>query len=147
MDLQGRWLPLAVNVLLQMSRVTITYDLDLLQSRSNGREVIVVQNEAGCSDVLFQSIQLGRTRYGHYPGLLRQQPSQSNLGSCCAFTLGDLTQQLYQLRIGLAVLFGKARHYVAKVVVRELGVSINGSAQEAFAQRTEGNETDSEFFK
>ena len=56
-------------------------------------------------------------------------------------------QRLHQRLIGLPGLCGKAWRDISKVVRREHRVLVNGTGQEAFAQRTKGHKSYAQFLQ
>src|ERR1700723_2707528 len=92
-------------------------------------------------------MQLRRTRNRNHPGLLSKQPSQRDLCTGHFFPVCHLTQNVYQLLIRLARLLMKAWNYIAEVFTVECCVLVDGSSEEAFAERAERHQADTQFFE
>src|SRR5215467_572673 len=97
--------------------------------------------EGGGSDVFFQAMELGCAGNGNDPGLLRQQPGESDLRGSRLLLLSDGADQIDNRLIRFSVLRREARNDVAEIAFVELGVFADFAGEEAFAQRTEGNES------
>src|SRR5579863_947113 len=92
-------------------------------------------------------MQLGRSRDRHDPRLLRKQPGECDLSRCRFLLLRKFTKHIHHRLIRFPVLFRKTWHDVSEIAFVELGVLVDLSSQEAFAERAEWNEPDTEFLQ
>src|SRR5579884_3858169 len=92
-------------------------------------------------------MQLGRARDRNGPRLLCQQPGERDLGRCRLLAFCDFREQIDERLVGLSVLRLETRNDVAKIAFVELRFFADLAGEEAFAQRTEWNESDPEFLK
>src|SRR5580765_5148850 len=92
-------------------------------------------------------MQLRRAGDGNNPGLLREQPSQRNLGGGHLFLFRKSRKQINEGLICFSIFRAKARDIVAEIGAVELRILVDCAREEALAQGTEGNESNSEFFQ
>ena len=70
---------------------------------------------------------------GDNPGLLCEQPRQSDLRRCDLFLCGELSNHIHQRLIRLAVFLAEARDFVAEILIAELGVLVDCPREETLA--------------
>jgi len=63
------------------------------------------------------------------------------------FLRGELSNHIHQRLVRFAILLVEARDFVAEILAGELCVLVDCAGEEAFAQRTEWDESDSKFFQ
>ena len=76
---------------------------------------------------------LRRAGNGDNPGLLCEQPGQSDLRRCHLLLCGELSNYIHQRLIRLAVLLAEARDIVAEILIAELGVLVDCPREETLA--------------
>ena len=79
--------------------------------------------------------------------VLRQQPGQRDLGGGHLFLSCKFCEHIHKGLIRFAILLAETRDCVAKIGAVELRVRADFSREKAFAQGTEGNKSDAEFFQ
>src|SRR5207244_8352172 len=84
---------------------------------------------------------------GHDPRFLGEQPGERDLRGCRLLSFCELGEPLDERQIRLPVLRREARDHIAEVRAVERGLLVDLSRQEAFAERTERNEADSQFLE
>src|SRR5579872_5171454 len=92
-------------------------------------------------------MQLGCAWNGNDPGLLREQPCQSDLGRRCLLLLRESANHVHDSLIGIPILGRKTRNDIAEISLVELRVFADRPGEKAFSERTEGDEADAEFLK
>src|SRR5206468_2692770 len=92
-------------------------------------------------------MQLSGARDRNNPRLLGQQPSQRDLGGGHLFLFREFRKHINEGLIRFSVFRVKTRDLVAEIVAVKLRILVNLSREEAFAQGTEGNKSNSEFFQ
>src|SRR6266853_1382322 len=97
-------------------------------------------------DVFFESLDLPSPRDRNDPRLLSQQPRQCNLRRSRFLALGDSRENINDSLIRRAVLGCEAWDRVTEVGAVERRRLVDPAREEAFPQRTEGNEADAERF-
>src|ERR1700722_14987304 len=137
----------AVHQLLQFLGIASTFNRDLGDCGFQLPEIFAREFDGDGSDVLFESVQLRRTRNWNDPRLLCKQPCQRDLSGRRLFLLRELADQINQSLIQFTVLGRKARHNVAEVSLVELRVFADLAGEEALAQWAERNEPDPEFLE
>ena len=136
---------LSSDQLLVELRVPCAGERDLCGGIFEGIEVAWTQLNLHSMDVFSKPVEFGSAWNGDDPGLLRQEPGQSQLAGGGPFLLSKASDQIDKCLVGFPVLLGEARNGVAEVCAVELCFFGDGAGEEALAQRTEGNEADSEF--
>src|SRR5688572_16911445 len=99
------------------------------------------------AQVFFKSIEFCSTWNWYDPRLLGQQPSKCNLCRSRILFFCNFFKQVDHNLIRLSRIGCKTWHDVSKIVAVELRVFINLSGKKASPQRTEWNESYSQFFK
>src|SRR6266480_3567457 len=92
-------------------------------------------------------MQLRGAGYRNDPRLLGQEPGDCNLRGRHPFPGCDLAEQIDQGVVRLTRLRREAGNDVAEIGAVELRVLVDGTREEALAQRAEGNEADAEFLE
>src|SRR5882762_6631579 len=139
--------PLSVDQFLQFFRVPFPLHGDLRRRVVDLAEIVGRKFDGTASDVLFQTMQLRRTRDRDDPRLLREQPGKCDLSRRSLLPFCNLAKQINQCLICFPSLWGKARDDVAEVGALELCILVDLSGEEALTKRTEWNESDPEFLE
>src|SRR5580704_2637836 len=105
------------------------------------------QFDVGGAEIFFQAAELCRARNWNHPRLLRQDPRQGDLSGSRFLFGGELIEQIEHRLVGFAIFGSHAWSRVAKIGGIELCIFVDRSGQKAFAERTERNEADAEFFE
>ena len=105
-------------------------------------EIVGRKFDGSGSNVLLESMQLGRARYRHNPGLLRKQPSERDLRRRRLFLYCKLAQHIHQGLVRSPILFAETRNDVTEIRLVEFRILVDLASKEALPQRAEGNESD-----
>src|SRR5689334_17941457 len=92
-------------------------------------------------------MEFGRAGDGNDPCLLREQPSERNLGGHCFFLLSKFANQVDQGLIGFAIFRSEARDNVTEIIFVKLRVLADLARKEPFSERTKRNEADTQLLK
>src|ERR1700693_1608892 len=141
------YVPLSIDQFLQFFRIPFPLHRDLRRCGLQLPEIVGRQLDRNRSDVLFEPVQLRRTRDGHERRLLRKQPSERDLRGRRFLLLRKFPQQVHQSLIRSSVLRREARYDIAEIVLVELRILVDLPSKEAFTKRTEGNESDPKFLE
>src|SRR5260370_9928274 len=88
--------PLSIDQLLQVFRVPFPLHRDLSRRVVDLVEIVGRKFDGSGSDVLFETMQLGCTRDGPNPRLLRNHPVKRDLSRCRLLSFCNLAQQITQ---------------------------------------------------
>src|SRR6266403_3921607 len=138
---------LATDHFLQTFRVPSPLQRNLRDGALDFAEIFRREFYGSCADIFFQARQLGRARDRNNPRLLSQQPSQRDLSRCRLLLFCELAKQINHGLICFPSLWSKARDDVAEIGTIELCVLVDLAGKEAFAKRTEWNESDPQFLE
>src|SRR5205823_5292067 len=108
-------------------------------------QVVGRQLDRDRAEVLLQAVQFRRAGDRNDPRLLGQEPRQRDLRRGRPLLSRDLSEQLDQGLVGLAVLLREAGDDVAEVGLVEGRALADGAGEEALSQWAERDEADAEF--
>ena len=120
---------------------------DLRSGPFNLTEIVGGQLDGNGSDVLLQAVPLRGSWDWNNPWLLRKEPRERDLGRCRPPPLRGPGKEINQGLIGLSILRRKARDDVAEVRAVERRILVDLPREEAFPERAEWHEADSEFLE
>ncbi len=86
-------------------------DFDVCRRAVNFAHIVGVQFDGCRGEVLLQAVQFARAGDRHDPGLLREQPGQSDLCRAGLLAGGDARQQIEQRLVGLRGLLATSGLY------------------------------------
>src|SRR5437016_384845 len=138
---------LATRQLLQLRGIARAMQLDCRKGGIDLRQILGGQLDGGGLNVLVQALEPACSGNGNYPGLLRQEPCQSQLAGCHLPSAGEPPQQLNQIPIGPPRVRGKAGREVAVIIALKGRVLIDRPGEKPTAQWAEGNKTDAELLE
>src|SRR5258708_6671684 len=99
------------------------------------------------SHVLFQTVELRRSRDRNNPRSLGEKPGERNLRGRRILPSRDVPERINQSRIRLPVFGRKARNLVAKIRTVERSVLVDLPGKNPSAEGAEWNEPNSKFFQ
>src|SRR5205823_5703994 len=126
--------------------VTVAFDGDLRGSRIDVPDIVGCKLDRGRADVLLEAAEPGGAGDRDDPRLLHQKPSQCDLRRRGAFLCADLFQQIDHRTVRLARLGREPWQAATVVIAPEGGGLVDLAGEESPSQRTEGDETDPQFF-
>src|SRR5579864_9656758 len=128
-----------------MFGIPSSLDRDLCSGAFDLAQIVTRQLNRDCSNVFFQTMQLGRARNWNDPWLLGEQPRKCDLSRRRLFPLCNLGKKIHQRLIRFPVLRRKARERAAEIIALDRGVFVNFPSEEAFPKRAIWNKTNSQF--
>jgi hypothetical protein len=130
-----------------MRRVAISLHCYLRNSCGDIAVIAFGELYVGCAQVFFQPVQLRSSWNRNDPRFLRQQPGNGNLRRCALLLCRNLPEHTHESLVRFAVLFIKTGNDVTEIGTVKFRVLVDGAREEAFSQRTEGDEADSKLLK
>lgn len=128
-----------------MTRKTPSGGNTLRRDLFNPGEIIRGQLNLQCAKILLHPVQALRSRDRHDMLTLGQQPGQRKLCWSAAFLRGHFPDQSDNLKILVEVLSLEPRIMTAVIIRRQVIEALDLTGQEAAAQRTVRNKSDTQF--
>src|SRR6185437_12943877 len=138
---------LAASHLLKPFRSPRSFDFDIRGGTFDFAEIFERKFDVSSSEILFQAMKLGCSRYWNNPRLLRKQPGECDLSGRCLFVLREFNQQIDQGLTRLSILRVKARNGVAEIRTVEFCCFVDLAREKARAQRAKWNESNPKLFE
>ena len=132
---------------LQLLGIARPLHLDGSKSGFDVAQIVGRKGDIGRREILIQAMTFGGSGDRYNPGFLREQPGQGNLRRSGVTDFRKPGQNIDELPVRSARFRRKARLLQPEVVAGERGVLIDGTREEALAERTERHKADPELLK